>query len=89
MSRAAGSPTSSLVRDSSIAFLIAVILGISLSFRISGVAYVALVFATLLLALLLVRQKPADEGDRGGSRAGSVRSFPSRAERPAGKVRSA
>jgi hypothetical protein len=76
-----------MVRDSSLALLIAVILGISLFFRISGLVYVLLVLATLMLTLLLVRQRPAD--DRRGSGGGDVRSFPSRAERPAGKVRSA
>ncbi|HEY7112718.1 MAG TPA: hypothetical protein VIA45_07270 [Thermoanaerobaculia bacterium] len=77
-----------MLRDSSLAFLIALILGISLFFRVSGFAYVALVLATLLLSLLLVRQKPADRGDsRGGG--GEVRSFPARSERPAGNVRSA
>ncbi len=81
------SPVSTMLRDSSLAFLIAVILGISLFFRVSGVVYVALVLATLLLSLLLVRQKPA--GDRDASRGGEVRSFPSPTDRPAGKVRSA
>ena len=50
-----------MVRDSALAFLIAVILGISLFLRVSGVVYAALVFATLLLTFLLVRQKPADD----------------------------
>lgn len=78
---------STMLRDSSLALLIAVILGISLFLRVSGVVYVALVFATLLLSLLLVRQRPA--GDRGASRGGKVHSFPSSSDRPAGKVRSA
>lgn len=84
--RPAAGQGASMIRDSSLAFLIAVILGISLFFRVSGLAYVALVFATLLLSLLLVRQKPADRDD---SRGGEVRSFPARSERPAGSVRSA
>jgi len=77
---------STILRDSSLAFLIAVILGISLFFRVSGVVYIALVFATLLLSLLLVRQKPA--GDRDLSRGGKVHSFPSPTER-AGNLHSA
>ncbi len=78
---------STMLRDSSLAFLIAVILGISLFLRVSGVVYVALVFATLLLSLLLVRQKPTR--DRDATRGGKVHSFPSPTDRPAGKVRSA